>query len=170
MHVKNQSARGFWEKVPLQVQGWDWGNHFRVAKIGGIFSIWALEVPGMDGPTWVGALNPLSYHSKVWNVLWQDSCLPFKQCDFSPCLLCLFFFPNFNNLLFHKMLLNCNKGSDKVKIQRLRLVSWHSSLQSSTSFFFAKDKVDGVDNINDIVAFWAKRTVYFGITWIAFSK
>ena len=52
-----------------------------------------------------------------------------------PALFFLFSFSNFKNLLFHKMLLNCNKGSDKVKIQRLRLVSWHSSLQSSTRFF-----------------------------------
>ena len=60
------------------------------------------------------------------------------------CFVSFVFVPNFNNFLFHKMLFNCNKGPDKVKIQRLRLVSWHSSLQSSTSFFLRKTKLMGL--------------------------
>ena len=104
------SPQGDFEKKRLfQVQGWDWGNHFRVAKIGGIFSFWALEVPRMDGPTWVGALNPLSHHSKVWNVL---SCLPFKQCDCSSCPLCFFL-----QILTISFSTNCSSVVTKAQIR-----------------------------------------------------
>ena len=75
------------------------------------------------------------------------SCLVFPLSNvivLHACFVLFFVFSNFNNLLFHKMLLNCNKGSDKVKIQRLRLVSWHSSLQSSTRFFLRKTKLMGL--------------------------